>query len=122
MAAIAPMDVEETKYDPTSIPLKCILCPKQPIFSDVSHLLTHCSSKSHLSHRFKTELRSGGDDASRQTMEEYLRWEETSGIKALLIERLSAKENKKPAKRGRPTGTAVSGHCVSANPHSVAPC
>ncbi|KAK3334996.1 hypothetical protein B0H65DRAFT_446680 [Neurospora tetraspora] len=106
MAAVAPMDMEETKYDPTLIPLKCTLCPKQPIFSDVSHLLTHCSSKSHLSHRFKTELRSGNDDASRETMQQYLKWEETSGIKELLIERLEAKENKKPAKRGRPAGTA----------------
>ncbi|KAJ4397987.1 hypothetical protein N0V85_006402 [Neurospora sp. IMI 360204] len=106
MAAVAPMDMDETKYDPASIPLKCTLCPKQPIFSDVSHLLTHCSSKSHLSHRFKTELRSGKDDASRETMQQYLKWEETSGIKALLIERLDAKENKKPAKRGRPAGTA----------------
>ncbi|KAK3950380.1 hypothetical protein QBC32DRAFT_372009 [Pseudoneurospora amorphoporcata] len=105
MAAVAPMDIEETKYDPTSIPLKCTICPKQPIFSDVSHLLTHCSSKSHLSYRFKTELRSGKDDESRETMQQYLRWEEASGIRELLIERLEAKENKKPAKRGRPAGT-----------------
>lgn len=106
MAAVAPMDMEETKYDPTSILLKCTLCPKQPIFSDVSHLLTHCSSKSHLSHRFKTELRSDHDDAAREIMQQYLKWEDNSGIRALLTERLNAKENKKPARRGRPTGTA----------------
>ncbi|KAK3396591.1 hypothetical protein B0T20DRAFT_275958 [Sordaria brevicollis] len=106
MAAVAPMDMEESKHDPTSIPLKCILCPKQPIFSDVSHLLTHCSSKSHLSHRFKTELRSDHDDTAREVMQQYLRWEDNSGIRALLTERLNAKENKKPARRGRPAGTA----------------
>lgn len=108
------MDMEETKYDPTSIPLKCTLCPKQPIFSDVSHLLTHCSSKSHLCHRFKTELRSDHDDAAREVMQQYLKWEDNSGIRALLTERLNAKENKKPARRGRPAGTAVSCHCFSA--------
>lgn len=118
MAAVAPMDIEETKYDPTSIPLKCTICPKQPIFSDVSHLLTHCSSKSHLAYRFKTELRSGKDEESREILEKYLRWEHASGIRDLLVERLDAKENKKPAKRGRPAGTGVSGHCVPTNPPS----
>ncbi|KAK3500567.1 hypothetical protein B0T13DRAFT_502056 [Neurospora crassa] len=106
MAAIAPMDMEKTKFDPTSISLKCTLCPKQPLFSDVSHLLTHCSSKSHLSHRFKTEIRARHNDAARETIQQYLKWEETSGIHALLEDRLEAKENKKPAKRGRPAGTA----------------
>lgn len=110
MAAVAPMDMEETKFDPTSISLKCTLCPKQPLFSDVSHLLTHCSSKSHLSHRFKTEIRARHNAAARETIQQYLKWEETSGIHALLEDRLEAKENKKPAKRGRPAGTAVSGH------------
>ncbi|CCC05174.1 unnamed protein product [Sordaria macrospora k-hell] len=105
MAAVAPMDMdmEETKYDPTSIPLKCTICPKQPVFSDVSHLLTHCSSKSHLSYRFKTELRSGKDDESRETLQQYLRWEETSGIKGLLLNGLKQRKTKdRQSVAGRP--------------------
>jgi len=100
MAAVAPMDLV-IKDDPASIPLKCTLCPKKPNFSDVSHLLTHISSKSHLSHRFKTELRSSTEREAREAIELYEDWYERHGIHVLLAERMAAKEQKKPNKRGR---------------------
>src|SRR4051812_34095195 len=100
MAAIAPMDLV-MKSDPASIPLRCTLCPKRPNFSDVSHLLTHISSKSHLSHRFKAELRSHSEREAQDAICQYDDWYERHGIRGLLAERMAAKDQKKTGKRGR---------------------
>ncbi len=109
MAAIAPMDLV-IKTDPASIPLKCTLCPKKPNFSDVSHLLTHISSKSHLSHRFKTELKSHSESDAREALRAYNDWYEQNGIPVLLAERMQAKEQKNSSsKRVRPSNAGVSG-------------
>lgn len=107
MATIAPMDLA-VKVEPLSIPLKCTLCPRKPNFSDVSHLLTHISSKSHLSHRFKAELRSHKEREAQEAIRQYDDWYERHGIRALLAERMIAKEQKKTGKRGRPLNTTVS--------------
>ena len=98
------------KSDPASIPLRCTLCPKRPNFSDVSHLLTHISSKSHLSHRFKAELRSHTEREAQEAIRLYDDWYERHGIRGLLAERMAAKDQKKTGKRGRPsyTDTVVS--------------
>ncbi|KAK0655703.1 hypothetical protein B0T16DRAFT_315685 [Cercophora newfieldiana] len=102
MAAIAPMDLV-MKSDPATIPLRCTLCPKRPNFSDVSHLLTHISSKSHLSHRFKAELMSHSEREAQEAIRLYDDWYERHGIRGLLAERMAAKEQKKTGKRGRPS-------------------
>ncbi|KAK4227494.1 hypothetical protein QBC38DRAFT_364098 [Podospora fimiseda] len=93
MAAIAPMDLI-TRDEPAAntIPLKCCVCPKKPTFSDLSHLLTHVSSKSHLSHKYKKKLRK--DDQSVRDYREYKEWESRYGINDLAAERLFAKEQK----------------------------
>ncbi|KAH8884435.1 hypothetical protein GQ53DRAFT_879862 [Thozetella sp. PMI_491] len=89
------------------IPLKCILCPRKPGFSDVSHLLTHIASKTHLSHRFKTEVQADSDATARETLGRYEEWYERYGIRTLLASRMAAKDQKKPTgKRGRPAGAA----------------
>lgn len=76
-----------------SIPLLCHICPKKPTFSDVSHLLTHISSKSHLAARFKLQL---SDDAShQQALLHFDEWAEHYGINKLLKNRQDAKELKK---------------------------
>jgi len=106
MAAVAPMEL--LKSDPSAIPLKCTLCPKRPNFSDVSHLLTHISSKSHLSHRFKTELKALSEPECQERLRIYEEWYDRHGIRALLAERMSTKDQKPPAKRGRPAHTPVS--------------
>lgn len=95
MAAIAPMDSVAKNEPATPIPLKCFICPKKPNFSDVSHLLTHISSKSHLSNLFKHNLRN--DPQSLKETKEYNEWYEQFGIKELLADRLQAKEQKKTA-------------------------
>ncbi|SPQ18603.1 6a9b66bd-97af-46a6-a21f-99603936441c [Thermothielavioides terrestris] len=104
MAAVAPMDLI-VKSNPAVIPLRCTLCPKKPGFSDLSHLLTHISSKSHLAHRFKAELRARDDHAALDEVRQYDQWCERYGINALLAERMAAKEQKKTGRRGRSSNT-----------------
>ncbi|KAK4248474.1 hypothetical protein C7999DRAFT_13564 [Corynascus novoguineensis] len=100
MAAVAPMDLVMTA-DPSSIPLRCTLCPKKPNFSDLSHLLTHISSKSHLAHRFKAELKARDDRVALEQVRQYDHWCDRYGINALLAERMAAKEQKRTGRRGR---------------------
>ena len=107
MAAVAPMDLVMGN-DPATIPLRCTICPKKPNFSDLSHLLTHISSKSHLAHRFKAELKARDDRAALEEVRQYDTWCERYGINALLAERMAAKEQKKTGRRRRSPGTAVS--------------
>jgi hypothetical protein len=86
----------------TKIPLKCDICPKKPRFSDVSHLLTHISSKTHLSNIFKARVRLEVDTEARRLIEDYDQWFAEWNIHDLLAERMSQKENKvtKPRARG----------------------
>lgn len=93
-----------------SIPLQCLLCPKKPSFSDVSHLLTHISSKSHLSNRFKTEIRSNKEKDARETLRQFQDWYERYGIQGLLADRMSAKDKKTVPKRNRAKGRLVCAH------------
>ncbi|KAK2611412.1 hypothetical protein N8I77_004751 [Diaporthe amygdali] len=85
----------------SSIPLICLLCPKQPKFSDVSHLLTHISSKSHLAAQFK--LQHSGKNEDKRTLDRYKLWSDSNGVDKLVENRIAAKELKKPAKRLRLT-------------------
>ncbi|KAL8719728.1 MAG: hypothetical protein Q9225_003298 [Loekoesia sp. 1 TL-2023] len=95
----------------TSIPLHCNICPKQPIFSDISHLLTHVGSKGHLSHYFKAQVRSGQDQATRNQLDTYDRWYTDNQIEKLLSQRMILKDSKRPngtaraTKRQRPPST-----------------
>jgi hypothetical protein len=107
MAAVAPMDLVMGN-ETSPIPLRCTICPKKPNFSDLSHLLTHISSKSHLAHRFKAELRARDDRTALEEVRQYDTWCERYGINALLAERMAAKEHKKTGRKGRTSATAVS--------------
>ncbi|KAI9857802.1 MAG: hypothetical protein M1813_008053 [Trichoglossum hirsutum] len=78
----------------SSIPLFCIICPSNPSFSDVSHLLTHVSSKAHLAHQFKLQVRTAKEGAAQDQLNNYQNWYDFYGIGALLSERMSAKEEK----------------------------
>lgn len=79
----------------THIPLVCNLCPKNPQFSDVSHLLTHVSSKSHLQQKFNLEVHGQTDQQVSHQLQAYNNWFHNYGIARLLGERMSSKENKK---------------------------
>ncbi|KAI9782487.1 MAG: hypothetical protein M1839_004973 [Geoglossum umbratile] len=78
----------------SSIPLFCIICPNNPGFSDVSHLLTHVSSKAHLAHQFKLQVRTAKEEAAQEQLTSYQSWYDFYGIGTLLSERMSAKEEK----------------------------
>jgi hypothetical protein len=98
------------KQASTMIPLLCNLCPKKPRFSDVSHLLTHILSKSHLSNRFKLQIRSQAELEARRLLAEFDNWYISNGLEDLLSERLSSKEQKRTTKRTRPSSASVSSH------------
>lgn len=90
------------------IPLKCYLCPGTPIFSDISHLLTHISSKSHLAVRFRIGLSDSEQD--KQRIVQFDNWAAQYGINQLLKNRQDAKDQKKQGqqqKKQRATGNQV---------------
>ncbi|KAK4168796.1 hypothetical protein QBC43DRAFT_106509 [Cladorrhinum sp. PSN259] len=122
MAAVAPMDLitkDEPATTTTAIPLKCCICPKKPTFSDLSHLLTHVSSKSHLARKWEKEIRK--DEQSVKDYNEYKEWETRHGILELAAERLLAKEQKKTGggtRRSRVT-TAASASTVQNSRHEL---
>jgi hypothetical protein len=107
------------KQAATMIPLLCDLCPKKPRFSDVSHLLTHISSKSHLSNRFKLQIRSQVEPEARRLLSDFDNWYISNSLEDLLSERLSAKEQKKTTKRTRLPSVSVSSHELIGNPADV---
>ena len=103
------------KNDDSSIHLQCTLCPKNPQFSDVSHLLTHISSKSHLSHRFKLQIRAQSESAARQQLDHFDQWYRSNNLDVLLSGRLAAKELKKAAKERKEVKIQASNSFVSAS-------
>lgn len=68
------------------IPLICFICPKNSKFSDVSHLLTHVSSKGHLAKKFSLEVNTQ-DPAARQALDQFAAWYEKYNIRQLLQNR-----------------------------------
>lgn len=82
-----------------SIPLLCNVCPKEPEFSDISHLLTHVASKGHLSQYHKAQIRGRQDATIRGKLAIYDRWYERYQIEKLLSERMIAKESRDTSSR-----------------------
>ncbi|KAG9231537.1 hypothetical protein BJ875DRAFT_516810, partial [Amylocarpus encephaloides] len=82
----------------SSIPLTCSLCPKNPNFSDESHLLTHISSKTHLANRFKLEIRSKSEREAKTILDGYDVWYEDNKLDTLLSDRLAHKNKKSKIK------------------------
>ena len=83
----------------TPIPLHCNICPKQPDFSDVSHLLTHIASKGHLSHYYKVKVRSGTEAQAAEQIDTYDRWYAEWNVEELMSERMNLKDKKRPRTR-----------------------
>ncbi|KIW17728.1 hypothetical protein PV08_04923 [Exophiala spinifera] len=79
--------------------LKCSICPKQPSFSDVSHLLTHVSSKGHLSHLHKLQVRSHQEVEAGLLLINYNKWYDHHGLAGLLSERMVLKQAKKAGRK-----------------------
>ena len=83
----------------TSVPLLCNICPKEPEFSDISHLLTHVASKGHLAQELKAKVRGRQDASIREKLEVYDRWYKKNQIEKLLSQRLILKESKEASAR-----------------------
>jgi hypothetical protein len=103
----------------TNIDLQCTLCLKNPKFSDVSHLLTHISSKSHLAARFKLQIKAQSELDAKEQLDQFDFWYYTSNIDSLLAERLAAKEHKR-TKKSRNVGLS-SNIAVGCTIHSLVP-
>ncbi|CAG7948505.1 unnamed protein product [Penicillium nalgiovense] len=86
--------------------LECIICPAQPQFSDVSHLLTHAASKAHLANHFKLKLRND-DPNSVELLKQYDEWFDTNGFAKLLSARMASKEIRKKRKDGASTSNTT---------------
>lgn len=91
----------------TNVPLNCNICPKQPTFSDISHLLTHVSSKGHLSHYHKLQVRSHQEPQAGHDLAIYDQWYSIYGLAQLLSERMLQKEAKKAAGTNRPRTSRI---------------
>lgn len=89
------------------IPLLCKICPKQPHFSDVSHLLTHVASKGHLSHYRNAKIRSREDPDVRQQLDEFDEWYDRYGIERLESQRVVQKDARNRTARVRPSVDVV---------------
>ena len=81
-----------------SFPLQCIICSKTHEYSDISHLLTHVASKSHLSNYFHAQVRSHQDAEAAQQLRVYDEWYSKNGMEKLLSQRMLQKESRKNAK------------------------
>lgn len=62
--------------DNTNIPLVCILCPESPPFPNFSNLLTHISSKRHVSlfSDLSVKAHTDGDPEARKQVAKYSQW------------------------------------------------
>lgn len=81
--------------------LQCIICPGRPRFSDVSHLLTHVSSKAHLSHYFKLQVRSHQEAEALELLLEYDGWFNSNDLPRLLSERIGSKDDRKKKRKSQ---------------------
>lgn len=88
--------------------LHCIICPLQPRFSDLSHLLTHISSKAHLSHYFKLQVRSHQNGEALELLSEYDGWFKNNDLARLLAQRINTKDDRKKRKKSSQVKTAAS--------------
>ncbi|KAI1178777.1 hypothetical protein F4777DRAFT_593949 [Nemania sp. FL0916] len=79
---------------PDHIPLVCHICPKSSRFSDLSHLLTHISSKGHLQKQFQLQLARDVDEEAELAITRYEEWRKQNGVDALLRARKVAKEQR----------------------------
>ena len=75
--------------------LRCFICESKGSnemkFSDVSHLITHVNSKGHLISKNNLETLALGIPQAKETLADFLEWEERHGIKKLSYDRMTNK-------------------------------
>ncbi|KAL7629544.1 hypothetical protein AAE478_001065 [Parahypoxylon ruwenzoriense] len=78
----------------TGVPLVCHICPKNSKFSDISHLLTHISSKGHLAQYFELSIARDTDEDAAFALQTFDTWFENNGISQMLRMRKAARAEK----------------------------
>ncbi|GAW14305.1 hypothetical protein ANO14919_037060 [Xylariales sp. No.14919] len=104
------------------IPLVCFICPKNSNFSDLSHLLTHISSKGHLHNMFQLNLSRDVDENAELALVEFESWYKQNNISALLRARKTAREqrdNHQHQQRRIQTASSFGGDAALASRQSV---
>jgi hypothetical protein len=84
-----------------AVPLVCYTCENNPVYSDLSHLLTHVSSKGHLQTQFKLQVQDS--ENSRQLLSTYDKWFTKYNIGSMLSDRMNQKESNLAKKVKRPS-------------------
>ncbi|KAI8964829.1 hypothetical protein F5Y11DRAFT_345028 [Daldinia sp. FL1419] len=94
------------RVDQGGIPLVCYACEKIPTFSDLSHLITHVSSKAHLLELYNLRIKSHGNDEYSARARRFHTWNETYNIDGLVRQRMEARDEKgvQPQRRGHTRG------------------
>ncbi|KAI1430041.1 hypothetical protein F5Y12DRAFT_793194 [Xylaria sp. FL1777] len=100
---------ESTTSRADLIPLLCFICPKNSHFSDLSHLLTHISSKGHLHNMFQLTLNRDVNPAAEVAITEFENWYKQNNISALLRARKSAREQRESQQRRSQTSPSFGG-------------
>lgn len=75
--------------------LQCIICPKQPAFSDQSHIITHLESKAHVTRLYKLHLRGYDDADATELLNVFGTWFESNNYGQKIRDRAAAKEERK---------------------------
>jgi hypothetical protein len=86
--------------DQARIPLICTICPKNSKFSDISHLLTHVSSKGHLHNQFQLTILKDSDPEARRVLQTYEDWFRVHNIATLIRDRMTTRDQKRVLQRG----------------------
>lgn len=103
-----------------NIPLICFICPSNPHFSDISHLLTHISSKGHLQNKFKMDIDKKVDQEAARKMQQFDSWYQEHGIEDLLRARSDAREQKQRTSQNRKSGNLTNAKMKASASHGSA--
>ncbi|KAI0102862.1 hypothetical protein GGR51DRAFT_562066 [Nemania sp. FL0031] len=98
------------------IPLVCFICPKNSNFSDLSHLLTHISSKGHLHNMFQLNLIREVDADAEVAITEFDAWYKHNDIGTLLRARKTAREQRDNNQRRNQTQSGFGDNAVGSRP------
>ncbi|KAI1279905.1 hypothetical protein F5Y07DRAFT_405543 [Xylaria sp. FL0933] len=108
-AAVQGAQDESVSSRADLIPLLCFICPKNSHFSDLSHLLTHISSKGHLHNMFQLNLSRDVDMNAEIALTEFENWYKQNNISTLLRARKSAREQRDSRQQQSQTSPSFAG-------------
>ncbi|KAK6842016.1 hypothetical protein PG987_002876 [Apiospora arundinis] len=109
---------DEANSTSSSIPLTCFICPSNPHFSDISHLLTHISSKGHLQNKFKMDIDKKTDQGAARKMQQFDSWYDKNGIEDLLRARSDAREQKQRTGQNKNSGSLTNNKVKASDSHA----